>query len=117
MSGYFTNLGDQVKIGIIVAVGVVVALAIGLLGLHALNGAAGAAHRIYANNLSSTNALGLVSTAMAQARLSLANQILSGDVATTAKYTKAFESDLKSVESALADYRNSRPAAEAEVVA
>src|SRR5690348_15414374 len=95
MSGYFANLGVQVKIGIIVAVGVVVALAIGLLGLHALNGAAGAAHRIYANNLSSTNALGLVSTAMTQARLSVANQVLSGDAAMTATYAKAFESDLQ----------------------
>ena len=101
MSGYFANLGVQVKIGIIVVVGLLVALAIGLHGLHALNGAARAAHRIYANNLSSTNALGLVSTAMAQARLSLANQILSGDAATTAKYAKTFESDLKAVENAL----------------
>ena len=116
MSGYFANLSVQVKIGVIVAVGVVVALVIGLLGLHALNGAAGAAHRIYANNLLSTNALGLVSTAMAQARLSLANQILSGDAATTAKYTKAFESDLKSVETALAAYRDSGPAAEEELI-
>src|SRR5690348_119710 len=90
---FFANLSVQVKIGIIVLVSVVVALVIGILGLHALNGAATAAHNIYAGNLSSTNALGLVSTAMAQSRLSLANQILSGDAATTAKYTEAFKSD------------------------
>ncbi|WP_433384262.1 methyl-accepting chemotaxis protein [Actinoplanes sp. CA-142083] len=109
---FFVNLSVQVKIGIIVVTGVLVALVIGILGLHALNGAATAAHNIYASNLSSTNALGLVSTAMAQSRLNLANQILSGDAATTAKYTETFRADLRAVEEALDAYRASGPAAD-----
>jgi methyl-accepting chemotaxis protein len=108
----FANLSVQVKIGIIVVVGVAVALLVGFLGLHALNGAAAAAHRIYTNNLSSTNAIGLISTTMTQSRLSLANQMLSGDAATTATFTRTFASDLKAVEDALATYRASGPAAD-----
>ncbi|MFF5296044.1 methyl-accepting chemotaxis protein [Paractinoplanes globisporus] len=117
MSAYFANLGVQVKIAIIVVVGVLVALLIGLLGLHALTGAAAAAHRIYANNLSSSNAIGLISSAVAHARLSLANQILSGDPATTAKYTQAFQGDLQAVAAAMQAYRASGPAAEEKLIA
>jgi methyl-accepting chemotaxis protein len=113
----FANLSVQVKIGIIVAVGLAVALLIGFLGLHALNGAAAAAHRIYAGNMASTNAIGLIATTTAQTRLSLANQMLSGDAATTTKYTQAFAADLAAVEDAIAQYRASGPAADAALIA
>ncbi len=113
----FANLSVQVKIGVIVGVGVCVALIIGLLGLHALTGAAASAHRIYANNLSSTAALGVLSTSVTQARLTLANQILSGDEATTAKYTEAFDNDARAVGDAIAAYEASGPAGEASTIA
>ncbi|WP_433307273.1 methyl-accepting chemotaxis protein [Actinoplanes sp. CA-030573] len=113
----FADLSVQVKIGIVVVVGVVVSLVIGILGLHALSGAAAAARDIYANNLTSTNALGMIAASTTQARLSLANQILSGDGATTAKYAQTFANDLKAVDEAIAAYRASGPAADPALIA
>ena len=45
--GAVANLSVLVKIGIIVAVGVAVSLAVGILGLHALNGAASDARAVH----------------------------------------------------------------------
>ncbi|GIE97152.1 methyl-accepting chemotaxis protein [Paractinoplanes rishiriensis] len=115
--GLFANLSVQVKIGIIVAVGVVVALVIGSLGLYALSGTANAAHHMYRGNLPSINALGMITTEMAETRVSLANQILSKDAASTAKYTEAFQGDLAAVGEAFDQYRASGPAGEASLVA
>jgi methyl-accepting chemotaxis protein len=114
--GVIGNLGVQVKIGIIVAVGVVVSLLIGVLALHALSGAADVATRLYVNNVSSVNAIGMVSTAMTQSRVNLANQLISQDGATTAKYDDTFRSNLDAVDKALDQYRASGPAASAAAV-
>jgi methyl-accepting chemotaxis protein len=109
--GSFANLSVQVKIAIISVIGVLMALAIGLVGLHALSGASSVADQIYSRNLSSAVALGVVNAEMTQTRLTLANQLISQDKATTDKYAGTFKTNAEAVDAALSDYRHSGPAA------
>ena len=51
----------------IVAVGVIVAMLIGFMALHALSSSAEAANKLYVNNVPSVNALGQVGTSMVSA--------------------------------------------------
>ncbi|NMO57375.1 methyl-accepting chemotaxis protein [Actinoplanes sp. TBRC 11911] len=108
---FIGDLGVQVKIGLIVGIGVLVAVVIGTISLHALSASATAAHNLYVNNVPSVRALGQVSTAMAQSRVDLAQQLISLDQTMTSKYAAEFKEDLNAVDTALADYHKSGPAA------
>jgi methyl-accepting chemotaxis protein len=113
---FFNDLGVQVKMGLTVAVGVIVAIAVGALALHSLSGAAAAARHIYADNVLSVGALGQVQAAIGQARVDLANHLISRDAAATAKYAKAFETDLAAFVTAIATYRAGNPAGEVAAI-
>jgi methyl-accepting chemotaxis protein len=84
---------------------------IGTVSLHALSVSATAANNLYVNIVPSVKALGQVSTAMAQSRVDLAQQLISLDEAMTTKYADAFRADVSTVNAALADYQKSGPAA------
>jgi methyl-accepting chemotaxis protein len=112
----FANLGVRVKILLAILIAVLVALMVGLLGLRSLSAAAGAADSIYRNNVASVTAIGDVRAATRQARIDLANHIISQDDATRAKYRTAFEADLEAMTAALAAYRSSDPAGDPALI-
>ncbi|WP_433728378.1 methyl-accepting chemotaxis protein [Actinoplanes sp. CA-051413] len=113
----FANLGVRVKILLAILIAMLVAMMVGLLGLRSLSAAAGAADSIYRSNVASVTAISDVRGATRQARIDLANHIISQDDATRAKYRTAFEADLEAMTAALAAYRDSNPAGDPAVIA
>ena len=116
MGHVFRDLGVSKKILFAVAVACLVALAVGVVGLAALGQASDSAQRIYRSNVASVGAVGDIKAAMLQARVSLANQVISQDEGSTAKYEDAFNKDLQAVEQAIAAYRDSHPAGDPATV-
>jgi methyl-accepting chemotaxis protein len=114
--GFFGNMSVLAKIGLTAAIGVVVALVVGVIALHALAVAAAAARDIYGNNLGSVGAVGNVQAAIAQTRIDLANHLISQDAASTEKFAKAFETDLTTFDAALSDYKQHNAAGDAATV-
>jgi methyl-accepting chemotaxis protein len=112
----FANLGVRVKILLAILIAVLVALMVGLLGLRSLSAAAGSADSIYRSNVASVTAIGDVRGATRQARIDLANHIISQDDATRATYRTAFEADVEAMAAALAAYRSSDPAGDPALI-
>jgi methyl-accepting chemotaxis protein len=108
----------SVKIKILAAIGVAVAatLMVGFVGLKALSSASSSAQLIYNSNVTSIKAVGLIDTAIRQARLDMVNQALSIDEASTAKFTESFTADLQAFDDAMTAYRDSLPAGEPAVI-
>jgi methyl-accepting chemotaxis protein len=106
----FADLSVNIKIMITIVIAVLVAVAVGITSLLALSRASASAQHIYTSNVVGTGAVGEISTAMATARLNLANHALSVDAAALAKYEQAFTDNVQSVDAALAAYRASNPA-------
>jgi methyl-accepting chemotaxis protein len=111
------NLSVQVKIVLVAVVGVLIAMIIGTVALSALSGAASGAQRIYAVNLNNTGEVAAIQLAATQARVDVANNAISQDQATSAKYEKAFYADSDAFEAALAEYKDGNPAGTADTVA
>ena len=107
----FVNLSVQVKIVVATAVGVAMAVVVGVLALLALGDAKKSAKHIYTHNVRNVGGVGAIEAALGTARVDLANQLISRDTATTARYTKKFEDDVALFEAALAAYRAGDPAA------
>ena len=105
----FTDLGVSTKILAAVCVAVAVAVVVGIVGLQALGKASASAQRIYASNVASVDAVGDVRAALAQARLSTTNHMISRDAALKAKYRDAYEADFQALIAALDDYRRTDP--------
>jgi methyl-accepting chemotaxis protein len=106
----FADLSVNLKILGAVAIGVLVAVAIGLIGLRALSSVSATAQHIYHGNVTSIEAVGAVDAAMTQVRLDVANQAVSADREDTARYTDAVHAGLQEVQAGLARYRASGPA-------
>jgi methyl-accepting chemotaxis protein len=111
-----TDVSVNIKILAAVAVASVVALAVGVVGLHALSESSAAAQKIYHSNLTSVDAAGDLDRAMSLVRLDLANQVISQDAASTEKYTRAVEKNLAAVSEAFDAYRATGPAADAATI-
>ncbi|MGI5183482.1 methyl-accepting chemotaxis protein [Dactylosporangium sp. CA-152071] len=107
---WFTDLSVRVKILFAIGVAAVVALAVGVTGLLSLSDTSDTAQRIYRSNVASVTAIGQIKASAAQARVDLANQAISQDADTVAKYTGMFEDDLKAFDAAMEAYRKSLPA-------
>ncbi|MET0423936.1 MAG: methyl-accepting chemotaxis protein [Actinoplanes sp.] len=112
-TGFFGNLSVQVKIVTTAVIGVVLAMLVGTLALTSLSSAADSAKMIYVDNVANVGEMGALQTAVAQARVDLANQLISQDKATTEKFTAKFAADLKVFDEALANYKAGNPAAHA----
>jgi methyl-accepting chemotaxis protein len=112
----FAHLSVNIKILVAVAAAALVAVIVGFTGLRALKTSSGEAQQIYRENVGSIESIGRVQTAVAQARVDLANQALSPDDASTTKFTQAFTTDLQSFTSALAQYRTSGPAGDPAMI-
>jgi len=114
---FFADLGVNTKILTTITVAVLVALAVGIAGLHALSGASASAQQIYASNVKNVGAVGAIKAAMTQARVDLANQAISTDEATRTKYTQGFAADLEAADAAIAAYGANQPAADPAMLA
>jgi methyl-accepting chemotaxis protein len=99
-----------------VAVAVAVAVLVGVLALSALSDAAGSASSIYTDNVSSITALAEVQKDIVQARVDVANQLISIDAAGTAEYTQAVAADFAAVQDSMKQYRATRPAADVSLI-
>ncbi len=112
----FADLSVNVKILGAVSIAALVALLVGINGISALSDASAAAQHIYGSNLTSIKAVGDIQTVVTQTRTDLANQALSPDAASTAKFTQAFEADLDTFDAALASYRASASAGDPTLI-
>ncbi|MFI1996955.1 methyl-accepting chemotaxis protein [Actinoplanes sp. NPDC020271] len=110
-------MGVRTKILTAILLAAAVALVVGVVGLRALSASSAAANKIYSSNVASVDAVGDLKAVLSQARVDLANQAISQDAPTIAKYTQSFTDDLDAVTAALAAYRASNPAGDPKVVA
>ncbi|GAA4946398.1 methyl-accepting chemotaxis protein [Actinoplanes utahensis] len=108
----------SVKVKIVAAVGLAVAatIVVGMVGLSALSSTSNSAQLIYKSNVASIKAVGELETVIQQARLDAANQAISQDAATIAKYADAFDADEQAFDAAMAAYRGSMPAGDPVVI-
>ncbi|MFI5912023.1 methyl-accepting chemotaxis protein [Dactylosporangium sp. NPDC051541] len=114
--GWFANVSVRIKILAGIGLAAAVALAVGITGLLALGTASEAAQRIYSSNVSSMSAVGQLRTAVSATRSDLANQALSQDAPTVAKFTERYNSDVTDFAAAMTAYRNSSPAGDLKVI-
>ncbi|GIF02516.1 methyl-accepting chemotaxis protein [Actinoplanes siamensis] len=112
----FADLSVNIKILTAVGLAALVALLVGVLGLSALADASRSAQLIYRSNVASIRAIGAVDKAMAQVQSDSANQALSLDAASTARFTEAVTADLQQVQAGLTAYRQSYPAGDPAVI-
>jgi methyl-accepting chemotaxis protein len=104
--GRLADLSVRVKILTAIGVAALVALVVGLVTLVALNKAADAAQSIYDNNVMNVDQIGQVRAAITQTRLDVATSAIAPDDATSTKYDKAHDDDVKAVDDAIFDYRD-----------
>jgi methyl-accepting chemotaxis protein len=106
----FADLSVNVKIIVAVAIGVLVAVLVGLIGLRALSQVSASAQKIYSSNVASIDAIGRIDAGMTRVRLDVVNQAISSGDSDMAKYTEATDAGVQEVQTALAAYRASNPA-------
>jgi len=111
------DLSISVKINTAVLLGVVVALAIGLLGLQALGESAESARTLYAENMAGAGAIGTIDTVQNQAQAHAMNQLVSLDADEKADSVKDFSADRQEFDAAMSDYLGSDPAGDPAVIA
>jgi methyl-accepting chemotaxis protein len=112
----FADLSVNVKVLAAVALAALVALIVGINGIRSLSDASNSAQLIYRSNVASIKAVGDLRTAVTTARSDLANQALSPDQASVAKFTQAFTNDLDAFSQAMTAYRSSNPAGDPAVI-
>jgi methyl-accepting chemotaxis protein len=112
----FNNLSVRVKVLAAVAVAALVALVVGISGLVALSNTNDSAQLLYKSNIASLKAVGQIRAALNKARADIANQAISLDAASTAKFGKAFDGDAADFEAGMAAYRASKPSADPATV-
>ena len=85
---FFADLTVNIKILTAVSIAVLVALIVGIVGLRALSAASTSAQVIYSSNVKSIKAVGDIKSAMSQARVDVANHVISTDNAVRTKYER-----------------------------
>jgi methyl-accepting chemotaxis protein len=112
----FADLSVNVKILATVGLAALVALIVGVTGLLALSQASSSAQLIYSSNVASIKAVGQIKAAVAQARVDVANEALSPDAASVAKFTQAFGTDQQTFDTAMTAYRGSEPSGDPALI-
>jgi methyl-accepting chemotaxis protein len=84
--------------------------------LQGLNNANKSAQGISTGNVPSLQAIGLIDATLSQGQLDLANELISGQPATVAKFTQAWQQDQTDFTKYLQQYRNSGPAGSPAVI-
>jgi methyl-accepting chemotaxis protein len=113
----FADLSVNFKILAAVSVAALVALTVGIVGLRALSDASDSAQHIYVANVTGIAEMGKIKAAIGQARVDLANQVISQDAANTKKFGDAFVTDLQAFETAMAAYQSSDRAGNPALIA
>jgi methyl-accepting chemotaxis protein len=113
----FADLSVMLKILMAVTVAALVALIVGSTGLAALSTASESAQTIYHDNVSSVDTIGRIGRTVTQTRVDLANEVLSTDVASRAKFAQGVEADLATFNAAMNTYREGSPAGAANTIA
>jgi methyl-accepting chemotaxis protein len=114
---FFADLSVNAKILTAVAIAVLIALTVGIMGLRALSRTSASAQQIYASNVIDVGAVGAVKAAMTMARVDLANHAIATDNAVMAKYREAFTADLQAADAAMTTYGDNHPAGDPAVLA
>ena len=99
------DLSVNVKILAAVGLAALVALIVGVIGLLALSRVNASAQSISQTNVRNIETVGKIKSAVTQARVDLANQALSPDADSIAKFTAAFSIDGTNFDTAMAAYR------------
>jgi methyl-accepting chemotaxis protein len=113
----FADLSVNAKITAAVGVASLVALVVGVTGLISLGKASASAQLIYHRNVASIETTGQIKESVTQARVDLANQALSPDAASLAKFTTAFTADLQAFDAAMTAYQAGSPAGDPATIA
>jgi methyl-accepting chemotaxis protein len=114
---FLADLSVNAKILTAVVIAVLVAVLVGVVGLRALSKASTSAQQIYSKNIAGITAVAEIKAAMVQARVDVANQAISTDAATVAKYTDGFKADAQAADAAMTAYGESNPAGDPAVLA
>jgi len=112
----FADLSVSAKITGAVGLAALVALVVGVTGLISLGKASNSAQLIYTSNVAAIEAVGQIRGAATQARVDVANQVLSLDSASIAKFTDGFNADMKAFDTAVGAYRNGDPGGDPAVI-
>ena len=94
------DLSVSTKIFVAVLTGLLVAVAIGLLGLYGLRETSRATQSMYRNNVAGVSAIGRLRAAAFKTRVDVANHAISQDQASMAKYRVSIGEDQKSFSAA-----------------
>ena len=106
----------RTKILAVAGIGGVVAAAIGVAGLVALDKASESAQTIYSTNVDDTATVGAIRAFILEVRLDVDNHVMSRDAAGKTKYRAALAEDLKAVEAEFAHYEAGAPGAGSAVM-
>jgi methyl-accepting chemotaxis protein len=112
----WADLSVNLKIMIAITMAGLVALLIGVLGLRALASASDAAQWIYRSNVVGVSALGELKAWINQSRVDMVGHAVYPDAAVKQKFEKSFDADIIEVDTAMAEYEATTPAASPELV-
>jgi methyl-accepting chemotaxis protein len=112
----WADLSVNLKIMIAITMAGLVALLIGVLGLRALASASDAAQWIYRSNVVGVSALGELKAWINQSRVDMVGHAVYPDAADKQKFEKSFDADIIEVDTAMAEYEATTPAASPELV-
>ena len=110
------DLSVSVKVLAAVTTAALVALIVGVIGLVSLAAASNSAQLIFTSNVGSIKAVGQLKAVILQARVDLANQALSVDVASTKKFADSYTANLQTFTTAMAAFRATRPASDTSLI-
>jgi methyl-accepting chemotaxis protein len=110
------DMSVRSKILSVAAIGGIVAGAIGVTGLVALEKSSDAAEAIYSTNVDNTAAVGEIWGTSLQVRLDMANHMMAANPAGKARYLAALEQDLKAVDVAYSHYYQGGPGAGSAII-
>ncbi|MET0423814.1 MAG: methyl-accepting chemotaxis protein [Actinoplanes sp.] len=111
VTSFFADLSVRTKILAAAATAGVVAGAVGITTLIALDHSSEAAQKIYSNNVAGTAKVAAIETGIIKVRLDVSNHIVSRDAANLKKYRTSFDTHVKQVDAAFDAYRAGSPAA------
>ena len=103
-------LSVNVKIICALVVALLVAVVVGLLGLHSLSQTNAGTQKMYHSNITSVTQIGLLRTAVFMTRNDSAQHLISRDAAHTAKFRDGITQDRAAFAAAMQAYRASDPA-------
>jgi len=116
-SAWLGGLSVNVKILAALAIALLVAVTVGVLGLVSLSAANAGSDKLYNSNLASVKSIGQMRAALFMTRTDAANHVISLDAEHKATFRAGVQTDVQAYADALAAYRASRPASDQAMIA